>query len=133
MKENFLYSGKTEKIIGIYYKVYNTLGSGFLEKVYENALLLELTEAGFKVEKQVPIEVYYKNKIIGNYYSDLIIDDTIILEIKAVDHLCDIHEAQLTHYLKATNLEVGLLLNFGEKPSFKRKVYLNLKKNHDRS
>lgn len=101
----------TESIIASFYDVYNTLGYGFLEKVYENALALELTKQGFDIKTQVPIPVFY--------------DDKVIVEIKATKDLCEEHEFQLINYLKATNCEVGLLLNFGRKPQFKRKVFQN--------
>ena len=113
----------TEKIIKAFYKVYNSLGYGFLEKVYENALFIELTEMNLKVEKQKKINVYYEGNEVGEYYSDLVVDDQIIIELKAAEYLNKANEFQLINYLKATGIEVGLLLNFGKKPEFKRKVY----------
>ncbi len=112
----------------IYYEVYNTLGYGFLEKVYQNAMCLELKNQGYNVEAQKQIKVYYKGIVVGEYYADLIIDETIILELKACECLMDAHKAQLINYLKATNIEVGLLLNFGETPEFKRFIYTNNRK-----
>ncbi len=125
MSEKYLHSELTSKIIRCFYAVYNTLGYGFLEKVYENSLKIELQLSGLKVEAQKKIDVYYSNKVVGVYYADLIVNDTVILEIKAVEALCEEHEFQLINYLKATDIEVGLLLNFGKKPEFKRKIYTN--------
>jgi GxxExxY protein len=121
----YLYKDKTEKILKCFYKVYNTLGFGFLEKVYQNSLLLELTKQGFQCESQKPIKVRYENTIVGDYYADIIVDECIILELKAMESLCVEHEYQLINYLKATEIELGLLLNFGKKPEFKRKIFTN--------
>lgn len=123
--DNYKHSELTEKIIKAFYKVYNTLGYGFLEKVYENALFIELESVGLNVKKQEPIKVYYEEKEVGVYFSDLIVEDTIIIELKAAESLSEEHESQLINYLKATDIEVGLLLNFGKKPEMKRKVYSN--------
>ncbi len=123
--DNYKHSELTEKIIKAFYKVYNTLGYGFLEKVYENALFIELESIGLNVRKQEPIKVYYEEKEVGVYFADLIINDTIIIELKAAESLSEEHESQLINYLKATDIEVGLLLNFGKKPEMKRKVYSN--------
>lgn len=123
--DNYKYSEITEKIIKAFYKVYNTLGYGFLEKVYENALFIELELMGFQVNKQEPIKVYYEDKEVGVYFADLIVEESIIIELKATETLCEEHEFQLINYLKATEIEVGLLLNFGKKPEVKRKVYSN--------
>lgn len=130
-----LHADITEKIIKAFYQVYNTLGYGFLEKVYENALLLELQEMGFQVSAQYPIKVYYHNQPVGEYYADIIVDDKIILELKAAERLIEDHKAQLLNYLKATEKEVGLLLNFGKKPEFKRVIFTNDRKrlNTDRT
>ncbi len=98
-----LYSEMTEKIINSFYKVYNVLGYGFLEKVYENALVIELKSAGFKVLQQQNIKVFYKNQVVGDYFADIIVNDLIILEIKASEGLRDENKAQLINYLKATN------------------------------
>jgi GxxExxY protein len=121
----YLYKDKTEKILKCFYKVYNTLGFGFLEKVYQNSLLLELKKQGFHCESQKPIKVRYENTIVGDYYADIIVDECIILELKAMESLCEEHEYQLINYLKATEIELGLLLNFGKKPEFKRKIFTN--------
>jgi GxxExxY protein len=118
----------TEKIIEIFYRVYNTLGYGFLEKVYENALVIEFRKEGIEVICQAPINVVYESQIIGEYYADLLIDGRVIVEIKAVRNLSQEHEAQLLNYLKATEVEVGLLLNFGRRPEVKQKAFDNQRK-----
>lgn len=125
MSEEYLYKDLTSKIIGCFYEVYNGLGYGFLEKVYENALKYELEKKGFKVEKQKPITVFYDKIKVGEYYADLIVDDAVILELKAAESLFEEHKYQLINYLKATNIEVGLLLNFGKKPEIRRKIFSN--------
>jgi len=123
---NYLHSDLTETIIGCFYNVYNKLGFGFLEKVYENALLIELREAGLAASSQIPIEVYYKNEKVGNYYADLFVNNKVIIELKAGDGvIIEEHELQLINYLRATEIEVGLLLFFGKKPQFKRKLFTN--------
>jgi GxxExxY protein len=101
-----------DKINGAVFEVNRELGSGFIEKVYENALLLELREMGLKAENQVPIIVKYKGNEVGEYFADIVVEDQVILELKTVDALEKIHEAQLLNYLKATGLEIGLLINF---------------------
>jgi GxxExxY protein len=115
----------TDKIIAAFYKVYNTLGYGFLEKVYENALAIELRKQGLKVTAQSPITVFYEEHVVGEYFADLFVANAVIVERKAAKDLADEHEAQLLNYLKATPHEVGLLLNFGPKPQFKRKAFEN--------
>jgi GxxExxY protein len=124
-----MYEGKhsdvTEKVIGAFFKVYNTLEYGFSEKVYENSLAIELRKSGLQVEQQKNITVYYEDNTVGEYYADILVNGTVILELKAVRHLLDEHEAQLLNYLKATTVEVGLRLNFGPKAEFLRKVYDN--------
>ena len=113
----------SEKIIGCVFKVSNTLGAGFLEKVYQNALIIELLECGLYVEKEKPITIYYKDKIVGEYYADILVNKQIIIETKAIAALNEIHQAQLLNYLKATNLHLGLLINFGTpKVQIKRMV-----------
>jgi GxxExxY protein len=119
----------TEKIIKAFYNVYNKLGYGFLEKVYENALLIELKKSGFICEKQKPICVFYENEIVGDFFADIIVNNTIILELKACELLIKDHELQVVNYLKATDIEVALLLNFGKNPQVKRKIYSNEFKN----
>lgn len=124
-----LHEELTEIIIKSFYTVYNKLGYGFLEKVYENALLLELKNQGLNCSKQVPIEVYYDDTSVGNYFADILVEDKIILELKAGEgSLIEEHELQLINYLKATDKEVGLLLFFGKKPIFKRKIFTNSSK-----
>jgi GxxExxY protein len=120
-----LHEELTSKIIGAFFKVYNTLGYGFLEKVYENSLKIELLKLGFKVEQQKNIRVFYEGYDVGDYFADLIISDLVIIELKAAEAICEEHEAQLLNYLKATNKEVGLLLNFGKEAKFVRKVFSN--------
>ncbi|MBM3149344.1 MAG: GxxExxY protein [Chloroflexi bacterium] len=115
----------TELIIQAFYTVYNTLGYGFLEKVYQNALVIELRRLGLEVIPEAPIKVYYNGQVVGEYFADLLVAGVVLVEIKAVRTLAPEHEAQLLNYLKATPYEVGLLLNFGPKPEFKRKVYDN--------
>jgi GxxExxY protein len=113
----------TEKIIKGYFEVYNTLGYGFLERVYENALVRELSDAGLSVKRQHPIAVEYKGQLVGEYCADLLVESAVIVELKAAEALREEHEFQLLNYLKATGIEVGLLLNFGKKPQFKRKIF----------
>ncbi len=118
----------TEKIICAFYNVYNILGSGFLEKVYENALAIELRKVGLSVTQQQSVKVYYDGVQVGDYFADIIVNDLVILELKAAESLRNEHFAQLTNYLKATDKEVGLLMNFGSKPEFKRILLTNDKK-----
>lgn len=118
----------TNKIIGAFYKVYNTLGYGFLEKVYENSLKIELRSLGLKVEQQKNIKVNYEGYEVGDYFADLIVNDDVIIELKAAESICEEHEAQLLNYLRATDKEVGLLFNFGKEAKFVRKVYSNKNK-----
>ena len=118
----------TEQIIKGFYTVYRALGYGFLEKVYENSLAIELRKMKLEVVQQAEIKVYYAGVVVGEYYADLLVADAVIVEIKAVRALLKEHEAQLLNYLKATPYEVGLLLNFGPKPEIKRKVYDNERK-----
>lgn len=125
--ENYKHSEITDKIIKAFYKVYNTLGYGFLEKVYENAMFIELVASGLSVQKQKQIKVFYQEQEVGEYYADLLIEESVIVELKAAENLCEEHEFQLINYLKATEIEVGLLLNFGKKPELKRKIFSNNK------
>jgi len=118
-----MHSEITEKIIKAFYKVYNTLGFGFLEKVYENALTVELKKMGFLITQQHNIKVYYDGRIVGEYFADIIVDNSVIIEIKASEGLREEHKTQLINYLKATDKEVGLLLNFGKTPEFKRAIF----------
>lgn len=123
-----LHKELSEVILKVFYEVYNGLGYGFLENVYQNAMYFELKSQGFKVEAQKQIKVYYKNELVGNFIADLLIDDLIIIELKACDTLVKAHYAQTLNYLKATNIEIGLLLNFGEKPEIKRLIFTNNRK-----
>jgi GxxExxY protein len=119
----FKHQDLTKEIISAFYKVYNTLGYGFLEKVYENALSLELQKRGLKVTQQAPVTVFYDGEPVGHYVADMVINDLVILEIKSAEAIIKAHEAQLLNYLRATNIEVGLVLNFGPKPDISRKIY----------
>ena len=118
------YKELSDKIIGFAIEVHKILGNGFLEKVYENALLYELSNSGIHVESQVPVPVKYKGNPVGEYFCDILVDEQIILELKVTKNIDPIHEAQLLHYLKATGLKVGYILNFGHpaKLQFKRLV-----------
>ena len=109
--DNYIYSELTNKIIGSAYRVFKELGAGFLEKVYENAMIIELEEQGLQVQQQYPLKVYYKNQVIGDYYADLIVENKVLIELKAVTELGRAHEVQLVNYLKATGVKVGLLIN----------------------
>ena len=124
-----LHKNITDIILKSYYKVFNNLGYGFLEKVYENALFYELKKQGLVCEQQKPIKVYYDEIQVGEYYADIIVNECIIIELKAAESLAEEHEFQLINYLKATDIEVGLVLNFGKNPQFKRKIFTNNKKN----
>ncbi len=125
MTSNYLHSDLTDKIIRCFYTVYNTLGYGFLEKVYERSLCKELRNAGLNVKPQFPINVYYQDELVGEYFADIIVENSVIIELKACEVLNQSHENQLINYLKATEIEVGLLLNFGKKPEIRRKIYTN--------
>jgi GxxExxY protein len=118
----------TEKFIGIFFDVYNELGHGFLESVYEQALGIALMEAGVGVRRQVPIEVWFRGQQIGDFKADMVVDDKVLLELKAARNIDLAHEKQLLNYLRATPIEVGLLLNFGTKPEFRRLVFANERK-----
>jgi GxxExxY protein len=121
----------TGKIIKAFYKVYNQMGHGFLEKVYQNAFYFELKNQGLDCKVQYKIDVFYLDKKVGEYFADIIVNDKVILELKAAESLCEAHEYQLQNYLRATNIEVGLLFNFGEKPEFRRKIFMNENKIHN--
>ena len=122
METNYLHSDITGLIIKAFYKVYNTLGFGFLEKVYENSMMIELNKLGLSAKKQVPIKVNYDNQIVGDYFADIIVNNVVIIELKAAKTLIEAHEAQLVNYLRATEIEVGLLLNFGKEPQITKRV-----------
>ncbi|OHB93218.1 MAG: GxxExxY protein [Planctomycetes bacterium RIFCSPHIGHO2_12_42_15] len=126
--EDIKYKELTDKIIKIFYRVYNKLGYGFLERIYENAMMIEFKRESIPAVSQSAIKVFYEDEIIGEYFADILVDDKVIVEIKAAKYLVVENEAQLLNYLKATNIEVGLLLNFGPKPEVKRKVFDNYRK-----
>ncbi|WP_269235877.1 GxxExxY protein [Flavobacterium flavigenum] len=128
MRTGLLHEELTKEIIKTFYEVYNELGYGFLERVYQNSLYLELKSKGFFVEAQKKIKVYYKGIEVGQYYADLIVEDLIILELKSSDCIVPEFENQILNYLRGTDCEVGLLLNFGRKPEFRRKVFENSRK-----
>ncbi len=115
-------------ILTQFYRIYNDLGYGFLERVYQNALYFALVEQGLKCETEKPIKVYHDDHVVGDYRADLLVENCVILELKACEELNPAHEAQLINYLKATEIEVGYLLNFGKKAKFSRKVYSNNRK-----
>ena len=118
----------TKRVIGAFYRVYNVLGYGFLEWVYANALAFEMARSGLHVAQEVPLTVYYGQRVVGEYLADLVVEGAVLVELKAVRQLCQDHEAQLLNYLKATEIEVGLLLNFGPRPEVLRRVYDNGRK-----
>ena len=118
----------TEQIIKVYYDVYNELGYGFLEKVYQNAMYIELKQRGFFVEAQKQIKVKYKEFEVGEYYADLVVNEKIIIELKAAEYVVKEFEAQLLNYLRGTEIELGLLFNFGKKPEYIRKIFSNDRK-----
>jgi len=122
------HSDLTGKILGCFFQVHKELGYGFSEKVFENALAILLRENGLKVDQQVRLQVFYHNKVVGEYVADIVVNDIVLLELKAAEKIVDDHAAQLLNYLKATNIEVGLLLNFGPTAEFRRKVYDNERK-----
>ncbi|WP_084058642.1 GxxExxY protein [Desulfacinum hydrothermale] len=128
MGEQYKHKAITDQILKAFYTVYNILGYGFLEKVYQNAMALELRKIGLDVVPQAPIQVFYGGHVVGEYFADLLVDNAVIVELKSVRTLSAEHEAQLLNYLKATRYEVGLLLNFGPKPQVKRKAYDNERK-----
>lgn len=133
MSDNYKHSDITGIIIKAFYNVYNQLGYGFLEKVYENSILIELKKFNLECISQSPIEVFYDDLKVGFYIADIILNNSVIIEVKAAETLCEEHEAQLTNYLRATDIEVGLLINFGKKPEFKRKVFSDEYKNLNKS
>lgn len=128
MTNNLLHKSITDSILKVYYDVYNGLGYGFLEKVYQNAMYFQLKSLGYKVEAQKQIKVYFKGQLVGVYYADLVVEDVVIVELKTTELIMNIHVAQIINYLKATPVEVGMLLNFGEEPEFKRIIYTNDRK-----
>jgi GxxExxY protein len=121
----------TYGINGAVFEVNRVLGSGFLEKIYENALLLELRKRGLKAESQVPIKVLYKGNTVGDYSADILVEEKVIVELKTVEALDNVHEAQLLNYLKATGIQVGLLVNFKHPKAEIKRMVLNLSEGHD--
>lgn len=133
MTTDLLFKEETDGIIAAFYDVYNTLGAGFLERVYQNALYIELLKRGYECLAQQKINVYYRGICVGEYYADILVNNHVLLELKATDTICLEHELQLINYLKATEIQVGLLLNFGPHPQVRRKIYTNDKKENLRS
>jgi GxxExxY protein len=128
-ESKLLHSDLTEKILGVYYDVYNEVGHGFLESVYANCMYLALTAVGVSVRREVPVPVYFHGQDVGQFKADLVVNGCVLIELKAVQNLDRSHEAQVMNYLRATELEVGLLLNFsGSKPQFRRIVFDNSNK-----
>ena len=128
METKLLHADITEQILAAFYTVYNALGYGFLEKVYRNAMAMELAEHGVEVITEAPIVVYYHGRVAGEYYADLLVANKVIVELKATKAIAPEHEAQVLNYLKATPYEVGLVLNFGPQATKKRFVYPNHRK-----
>ena len=128
-----LHEQLTEVIIGAFFKVYNVLGYGFLEKVYENAMAFELRQSGMIVGQQQCLKVYYLGVEMGEYFTDIQVNELVIIEVKSAENIREEHMAQLTNYLRATDREVGLLLNFGRKPEFRRVVFSNQHKDPRRT
>ena len=123
MEKEIIFKDLTEKVIGCFYEVYNELGGGFLESVYEKSLMVEFIKRGLEAESQKRLDVFYKEEIVGDFRADIIVEDRVLIEIKAVNRLIPIHEAQLLNYLKATGIPVGFLVNFGKTVDFMRKVF----------
>lgn len=123
-----LHEELTKQILEAYYEVYNELGFGFSERVYQNSLYLELKDRGFDVVAQQQCNVFYKGRNVGDYFTDLTVNNSVILELKACETIIEAHKTQLRNYLRATTLEVGFVLNFGPEPQFARKIFTNEKK-----
>ena len=115
----------TEKVIGVFYKVYNALGDGFLERVYVGAMKVEFDKIGLRCVREMPIKVNYEGVVVGEYLADFLVEEKVLVEVKAVPDLRSKDERQLKNYLKGTRVEVGLLMNFGDEAKFKRQIYLN--------
>lgn len=124
----FLHKELGDKILKSFYAVYNKMGYGFSEKIYENALIIELRKHGLRCEQQKRIPVYYENYMVGEYFADIVVNRSVILELKAARAITPEHEAQLFNYLRATEIEVGYVLSYGEKPQFKRILFTNDRK-----
>jgi GxxExxY protein len=121
--KNYLHADLTDKIIACAYDVYNQLGFGFSEKVYENAMMIKISQKSLTAAQQTPVNVFFEKQLVGEYFPDLLVENKVIVELKAVSSLSKAHEAQLVNYLKATGIKVGLLVNFGEKLKIVRRVY----------
>jgi GxxExxY protein len=128
MKTDLKHGLITDKILAVFYEVYNELGYGFLESVYHRSLVLALKSVGLNVSSKVPIPVWFRGTRVGRFEADILVEGCVLLELKAARMLDSSHRAQLLNYLRATEIEVGLLLNFGEKPEFKKVIFDNLKK-----
>ena len=118
----------TDRIIGVFYDVYNELGYGFLESTYAAAMLIAVQESGLAAAREVPVPVWFRGTQVGQYFADMVVENKVLLELKAARHLESAHEAQLLHYLRATQIEVGMLLNFGVRPQFRRLLFDNDRK-----
>jgi GxxExxY protein len=118
----------TEKILAVFYDVYSGLGHGFLESVYEEAMAFARRQYGLRAERQVPLRVWFRGMAIGGFFADFVVDKAVVLELKAASGIDPAHEAQLLNYLRATEIEIGLLLNFGPTPQFKRMIFENSRK-----
>ena len=125
---NLKHGELTEQIIGVFYDVYNELGYGFLESTYLEAMLIALQDAGLSASREVPVPVWFRGRKVGQYFADLLVNDCVLLELKTARTIESAHEAQLLHYLRATEIEVGLLLNFGVRPQFRRLLFDNARK-----
>jgi GxxExxY protein len=123
-----LHTEITKKVIGVFFEVYNELGGGFLESVYHEALRIALKQAGLRVAVEVPVPVYFRGEVVGNFRADAIVNECVLLELKAISGFNAAHDAQVLHYLRATRFEVGLLLNFGPRPQFRRFILEEEKK-----
>ena len=127
-EEEYRHEALTEKIIGVFYEVYNELGAGFLEIVYHRAMVVALRQIGLTAEPEVNVPVYFRGVQVGDFSADILVEDAVLLELKAVRELDSAHEAQLLNYLRATPVEIGFLMNFGPKPKFKRLAFANDRK-----
>ena|SRR5947208_10615980 len=128
MPTELKHSELTDKIIGIFYDVYNELGCGFLESVYRESMLIALREAGLQAEREVPVPVFFRGRSVGDFRADLLVNRLVLIELKVARSLDRAHDGQLLHYLKATEIEIGLLLNFGQRPEFRRLILDNQQK-----
>lgn len=124
----FKHADVTEAIVRTFLTVYNTLGYGFAEKIYHGSMLIELRRNGLSVCSEQPISVQYRGTVVGEFFADIVVNDCVVIELKAVRELIDEHRAQLLNYLKSSRYEVGMLLNFGKEPQYERKAYENKSK-----